>query len=140
MPSLRVIPFRFATVGQAPFDRCSFFVIVPGGDQSERNGMRGLIVLLKQAESIFECLSTARIDVPVQTPGSLRVVETGPNSAYRNLIGTFAHLRVEFLQVILAPRLTVRLPPAVTRIHPCVLPVEGFGELRRRSVLGKKRA
>ena len=47
--SVRAIRFRLATTRYSTLNRGSFFVIVPGGDQDERDGMRRVIVLLEQA-------------------------------------------------------------------------------------------
>src|SRR5262249_22008340 len=107
-------------MSDAALDVGALFVVVPGHDEQVRHWIVVVIgVMAEDTQRVFKCLAAAVGHVAVQGPGGVRVVETGPHGADRNLVGmVLLHAPVEGFQVVLAVVAAVAGPAVFSRLHP----------------------
>src|SRR5579872_2312315 len=116
-------------------DLSAFLVVVPCGNQQERHFVV-LIMLAKDPKCIFKGLSATPVHVPVQAPGGLGVIESGPNRPHHQFVRmAVLHPPEKIVQILLAPVASIRCPTLRPRMHPGVLTVEILFELCRRLIL-----
>ena len=100
--------------------------------------MSGVIVFCKEVKGIFQGLSTAPVDVTVQTPRRPRVIEPGPDGPHCDLIGILRlHLLVKVTEIFAPPVTAIRCPAFGSRMHPRVAAFKRSSILRWRVVLVK---
>src|SRR6185369_2813368 len=124
-----------AAAGKTLLNRRPFLVVVPGCNHQEGQRMRIVIVAAVHLKRVLESLTATRINVTVEAPRSLAVVEPGPGRPYRNFVRILGfHLQIEVFQILLSPIAPIRSPTLVG-MNPCILTIEILRILGRRIVL-----
>src|SRR5262249_22410154 len=103
----------------------SLFIIIPGGDHEERHGPVRIVVLLEEAEGVFECFAAATIHAPVQSPRSFAIVEARPGTANDHFVWILLrHLVVKILEILFSPFASIACPTARARMDPGIDTIE----------------
>src|ERR1041385_6947819 len=88
---------------------------------------------MKDFECVLEGLATAAVDVAVQAPRCLSVIESGPNGADHQFFRLRLHFLVESLQIVFSPVFSAWVP-CMAGMYPGIVAIERGGVLLLRLV------
>src|SRR5437016_3794517 len=110
----------------APFNRSTLFVVIPGHDQQIRRGILRTIIMPEDAQSVFKGLSAPVRYFTIAAPGRLGVVKAWPDGAHCDLVGMMlSHVGIEVIEIISAPVTAVRRPSCLSGLNPGIVAIEG---------------
>src|SRR3954468_24577539 len=110
-------------VGHPSFNLRAFFVIIPCGNQQERHGVFGIVILMEDFQGVLKRVAATAIHVAVQAPRCLGVIEAGPYSSDHDFSRAVAKFFIKLLEILLSPIAAIRLPTHAG-MHPRVISIK----------------